>query len=192
MNSKIDGALKWLKDVHERWKPLELLVGGFAAVLVAIVGANWFLLVPRIEEIKKEAAASARAAVISPDVLADISKRVRPYAIFDVSCKSETATFTHNAGATDIIESVTLRTAKTNTQGILTVKLNRFVSVPPLVRPLTPLIYVNQAWRTNKFDWAYDIRPASITDTTDNSLTMMLEDFSEERRYTFLVELLTN
>ncbi len=184
--------LKRCRDAHEKWKPVDSLLTLFAAVLVAIVGAHWFLLIPRIEEAKREAVSAAKAAVISADVVREISKKVRPYAVLNVAAQNESAVFTHDAGASDVLESASIWGTKTNAQSILTLKMKKFVSVPPLVRSLTATVYVHQSWRTNKFDWAYDIRPAPTTVTFEGVNTTEIQQPSEETHYSFLVELLTN
>lgn len=189
MNRLSHRITTFCKDITDRWGPV---LSVCATILAAIAAAIWFVILPRIEEVKKEATVSAKAAAISPDVVAEISKRVRPYTVVDVSTKSEMGTFTHDAGASEVIDSVTFRTARTNFQAILTVKMKKFVAVSPLVRPLVSGVYINQSWRTNKFDWAYDVRPTPTTVTADGALTSQLTDLSEGAHYSFLIELLTN
>ena len=95
--------------------------------------------------------------------------------------------FKYDSGAGEIIESVSLHKGKPE-MGILTVKLKKFVPVAPLVRPLSPGIYIHAFWQTNRFDWVYDVRVSPITGESTGG-SMMITDLSGN--YTFFLELLT-
>lgn len=154
------------------------------SIIVGTIAAHWFLLAPRIDD-------AAKKVVLSQEVLADISLRLRPYAVIDAKLNNSSATFEYDEGVGDIVESVDFREGEPKLSGILTFKMKKFVRLP-LLRPLTAGVYVHSFWLTNKFDWAFEIRPSPITEKFQEMDTTSLEQgLSERKDYRFLVELLT-
>jgi NADH dehydrogenase FAD-containing subunit len=149
-------------------------------VAAAIIAGIWLILSPRVDE-----------AVTRESVLENISSRLRPYAVIDARLNNSSATFEYDEHGTfaDIIDSVDFREGEPNLSGILTFKMKRFVQLP-LIRPLTSGVYVHSFWRTNKFDWAFEIRPNFTTEKLNGVDTGSIEQLSAEKNYRFLVELL--
>lgn len=153
-------------------------------VSAAIIGLGWYLLGPRVDE-------AARRVVLSQQVLDEISSRLRPYAVIEAKPSNSLAVFEYDAGVGDVVDSVYFSQEKNKLNGILTFHMKRFVRLP-LVSPLTPGIYVHSFWQTNKFDWAFEIRPSFTTEQLHGMEAPAIEsNLSPEKDYRFFVELLT-
>jgi hypothetical protein len=175
---KIADIQAWFKKRKDDWGPFVVVVGAVAFV-------TWFTVVPYAEK-------KAREVATSPETLAAISAKLRPYAIVNTEMDGKEGVFQHDEGAGDIIESVTLEPSGTNGyRAILNLRIKKFLGVAPLVRPMTPMLYVHSFWRTNKFDWAYELRPGFQTVEMDSAATGELTSLGTGTKYEFLIELFT-
>ena len=182
----VNPLTSWCKKVKKKYEDAWWLVGvivGIVGIAVGVAGANWLILGPRVEE-------AAKKVVLSQQVLSDISSRLRPYAVIDARLNNSSPFFEYDQGVGDVIESVDFREGETNLSAVLTFKMKKFVRLP-LVTPLASGIYVHSFWQTNKFDWAFEIRPSPTTEKFQGVDTDALEQgVSAEKDYRFLVELL--
>jgi hypothetical protein len=168
-----------LEKAENAGKPLAWVIGSASALIAITVAAVWLLLEPRVNE-------AAKKALLSPEVLRDISARIRPYAVIELRPNNAPGSFKYDDGAGDIIESATFSQAGSNSSmGVLTLGLKKFVPVAPFIRPLSPGIYIHSFSPTNKFDWAYEIR----TGFMNFNGIMGYEELSPSSNYSFLVEL---
>ena len=167
--------------IKKKFEVIMWVLGVSAAIIVSV----WYLLGPRVDD-------AVRKVVLSQEVLEDISSRLRPYAVIDAKPSNSLAIFEYDEGVGNIVDQVDFRAGEPNFSEILTFKMNRLVRLP-LVRPLTAGVYVHSFWRTNKFDWAFEIRPSPTALKMQNGLVSgsMEQDFSAEKDYRFFVELLT-
>jgi len=174
----------WCDTAKKKWEPVLWVLG----VAVAFIVAQWFILGPRVEE-------AAKRVVLSKEVLSDISSRLRPYAVIDATLNNTPTIFEYDQGVGDIVDSVEFRLGESKFKGVLTFKMKKFVPVAPVVKPLTAGVYVHSFWRTNKFDWAYEIRSGWVTvgvpGANGEIATGGIDDLSKETDYRFFVELLT-
>ncbi|HEY1719365.1 MAG TPA: hypothetical protein VGH42_13890 [Verrucomicrobiae bacterium] len=175
----------WCKNFRKEHGDTLWVLSIIGSVIVGTIAANWFYLVPRIDD-------EAKKVVLSQEVLEDISSRLRPYAVIDVRPNSSSATFEYDEGVGNIVDSVDFHEGEPNLSEILTFKMNRLVKLP-LVRPLTAGIYVHSFWPTNKYDWAFEIRHSMTALPMQQGMVSgsMEQDFSTDKDYKFFVELLT-
>ena len=178
LQKRVESSRKWFENTKKNSESIVWFFG----VLTAIVLSLFILLGPRITQTAKEA-------VLSPETLREISSRIRPYATINARVNGE-GTFVHDAGASAVIDAVSLRRGQSQVEAVLILKLKKYVPAPPLVRPLTPVIYVHSFWRTNKFDWAYEIRSSHTTDIQNGLPVGVWYNMPDDADFMFLVELL--
>lgn len=190
--NSISPFANWCKNVRKQYDDvwwLIIIAVNIISIFCGIAIVIWIFLIPRINEIQKNSVDASKNAVLSQDVLNDISSHIRPYAVIYAKLNSPSATFQYDEGVGAMAESIDFQDGQTNLSGILTFRFKQFVRLP-LVRPLSPGIYVHSFWQTNKFDWAFEIRPSATTERFQGIDTTSIEQgLSKEEDYRFFVEL---
>ena len=186
----LDRVKQWCSAKEKEWKPVVWMLSIGATVIVAIVGANWFMLKPRIDQAKREAIEAARVSVTSPDTLNEIAAKLRPYGVIEVSLDARNFKFEHDAGLGDVLDSAAFTSRGPMegmgiTKAVLNLNMKRFSAAAPIVRPLDPSVYVHSFWRTNKYDWAFELRPGVFTDDDSSGKWRGMEP---GKSYRFFIE----
>ena len=109
-----------------------------------------------------------RKDITSPDMLANISSRLSPYAVIEAKLNSS-AIFVDDHGIGDLVDSIDFQESEPGLSAILILKMKSFVRLPK-IQPLTSGVYVDSFWQTNKFDWAFEIRVAPTAVKTPNGM----------------------
>lgn len=131
---------KWTARIHSQ---TAILFG----IIIGAAGTLW-----SIREISRDA---ARNAVLERAFIADLSTRIRPFAIIDSRGR-----FTSDAGGADQIDRFQCDFETNGFSMTLTIELRNHHDAPPVVRPLKGHFYLDSFERGPKHSWIYVFKPS--------------------------------
>lgn len=151
--------------------------GSFLTVAIALIAYTWAF--------RSTVRESAREAVLDPEFIAKVSKRLRPYLIID---SSERVLADYGVG--EGLSGFSCSVSTNSVDLIITLQFNRHIQYAPIVRPL------DRGWemlgfdRGHGHDWIVTVRRSSIMIPMGGiyNLTWGVIDTNSPSR--FLIELL--
>lgn len=127
----------------------------------------------------------AQKAVLDPNFVSDLSKTIRPFMVTD----SKRRILSDYGAARELDDfKIEFSTNKVDIKVTLEFKSHR--QNPPIVRPMSPGLYLDRFERGTKHSWIFWVRTAFRTTVEYNTAVMITEDLNVEKDYSFMIELL--
>lgn len=136
------------KGFSINWNTVTLsAVVGF---LVGVGGAIYWM--------STEAKSAARAAVLEPDFLEKVSKRIRPLLVIDSKGR-----ITADYGGAEKIEDIEFKFGTNRTTIEVALQLKEHTQSAPVVRSMTAVVYLESFERSKRHGWVYTFRTSMQT-----------------------------